>query len=918
MAEVFWLRALPRDPATAQPVEVLLAGGGQDAPYRHPLDNRQYRAGIVARPLFSATLGFSSEGWTGRTAPQTSAVGFAPADEALKDTLAGLVWDSAPITIETGEEGALPAPLLAGTVKDAEFTRDGLTLTVVDLSDGLERAVVSERFAGTGGIEGPVEAKDRAKRRSFGYVFNVEGRLLDVANSIYEFSDPGFAFTSWLAIRDKGRSGPFTVLAWQGSVGATFAALQASAPVRGGAVVAPSIACAKWWTVPSGPLTADVIGSAGTGGSMQAAAIADALAASGSGLAVAGLAAANALRPSITGLHIGTDRETFAQAIDRLLLGVSLLWLPQADGTIAILPWAFDAAAPVLKADFRGRARTYPPHSERRIGFQQNQRQHSDSEIAGILLDELLNDGSPVTSGDLLNSEQRWSEVGNDDGNRPEDGATRTVARGSYVAATTYQTGDVAIWEVASGGNGNSYLRIGPGGTVGISPSNGSKWALFALRGQEGAAGPDGVDGQDGAQGLQGVPGQNGVDGINGDDGIFREFVWRRAATQPATPGGNGVPSGWSDDPPVGTLPLWMSVARQELDGTLISGETWSVPVRHDGPPGDDGQDGAQGQQGLQGVPGQNGVDGINGDDGIFREFVWRRAATQPATPGGNGVPSGWSDDPPVGTLPLWMSVARQELDGTLISGETWSVPVRHDGPPGDDGQDGAQGQQGLQGVPGQNGVDGINGDDGIFREFVWRRAATQPATPGGNGVPSGWSDDPPVGTLPLWMSVARQELDGTLISGETWSVPVRHDGPPGDDGQDGAQGQQGLQGVPGQNGVDGINGDDGIFREFVWRRAATQPATPGGNGVPSGWSDDPPVGTLPLWMSVARQELDGTLISGETWSVPVRHDGPPGDDGQDGANGGQWGRRCKSSRWSRRDQHRADRSTIVCRGIDV
>ncbi|MDO9486875.1 MAG: hypothetical protein Q7J32_00755, partial [Sphingomonadaceae bacterium] len=71
----------------------------------------------------------------------------------------------------------------------------------------------------------------------------------------------------------------------------------------------------------------------------------------------------------------------------------------------------------------------------------------------------------------------------------------------------------------------------------------------------------------------------------------------------------------------------------------------------------------------------------------------------------------------------------------------------------------------------------------------------------------------------------------------------------------------QGPAGTPGVDGTDGINGDDGIFREFVWRRAAAAPATPAGHGIPAGWSDDPPVGSNPLWMSVARQQLDGTLI---------------------------------------------------------
>ena len=336
MSAVVWLRATPRNPATAQPVELLLAGGGQDMPYRHPADGRQYRAGIVRLPLFSAQLGFDGGGWTGSTRPQTSAVSVSTADPALRTQFASLVWDRAPVMIEVGEEGTLPAPVLTGKVQDAEFTRGGMTLTIVDLSQKLENPVAPASFAGSGGIEGPIEAKGRPKRRSWGYVFNVEGRLIDAANSIYEFGDPVFGVTAWSAIRDKGREGPFDVLGWQGSVAATLNMLKGLVPQNGGAWVAPSIACAKWWTQPSGPVTADLIGTAGTGGSMQPAALADAISLAGGGPPVAALADAINLRPAIAGIHIASDRESFAQAIDRLMLGVSLRWLPQANGTIAI------------------------------------------------------------------------------------------------------------------------------------------------------------------------------------------------------------------------------------------------------------------------------------------------------------------------------------------------------------------------------------------------------------------------------------------------------------------------------------------------------------------------------------------------------------------------------------------------------
>lgn len=431
MSPVIWIEASPRNPATALPVAVLLAGGGKDRAYRHPVDGRQFRAGVVRRPLFSARLGFDEKGWTGTTRPQTSTIGFSTADPALRASLAGLVWKDAPVTVSIGAEGAVPITALLGKVQDAEFTRAGLSLTIVDLSERLERPIITAQFAGSGGIEGPVEAKGRVKRRSWGYVFNVEGRLIDAANSVYEFGDPAFPLTSWATLRDKGREGSFTTLAWQGSIAATLAALAASSPARGGGVVAPSIACAKWWTQPAGPLTADFIGTAGTGGSMQAAAIGDAISQVAGGPAFAGLAAANALRPGLSGIHVAGLNESYAQAIDRLLLGVSLLWLPRPDGSVVVREWAFNPAAPVVKGIFKGRSRTFPPHGKRRVGFQRNERIHNDSEIAGILLEELTDGDTPLSPADLLNSAQEWADVQNGAGTRPADNATAGATLGT-------------------------------------------------------------------------------------------------------------------------------------------------------------------------------------------------------------------------------------------------------------------------------------------------------------------------------------------------------------------------------------------------------------------------------------------------------------------------------------------------------
>jgi hypothetical protein len=75
-----------------------------------------------------------------------------------------------------------------------------------------------------------------------------------------------------------------------------------------------------------------------------------------------------------------------------------------------------------------------------------------------------------------------------------------------------------------------------------------------------------------------------------------------------------------------------------------------------------------------------------------------------------------------------------------------------------------------------------------------------------------------------------------------------------------------------GEPGDPGDPGADGTSERLVFRRAATMPDTPTGDGLPSGWADAPPAADgAPLWMSKARQQLDGTTIG--SWSAPVKID---------------------------------------------
>ena len=382
---VVWITATPRVAATGATTTVRLAGGGASTAFYR--GGNHYRAGVVAEPRFKAELGFDENGWTGGTVPTTGALVFKPAQRALLDELGGLLWNDAAVTVETGPEGGPYSTVLTGTIANAAEADHGSVLTLVDLSKAVDRPLITARFAGSGGVEGGTEAAGRVKRRTWGRAYNVEGRVLDKANNVFEFGDLAFPWQAIDIVRDKGRDAApaVTVLAWQGSVAATLTALKAAVCVGGSGVVAPSICCAKWWAQPVGPLTADVRGEIGTGYVETAPEIAARVAAAGAGPAIANVSAMAAVRAAAAGLHVGDDSETTAQALDRLLLGVSLLWLLEPAGTIRLREWTF--AAPVASLTSRDvrRLRSFAPVKTRRLGYQRSYRTHGDAEISAIL-----------------------------------------------------------------------------------------------------------------------------------------------------------------------------------------------------------------------------------------------------------------------------------------------------------------------------------------------------------------------------------------------------------------------------------------------------------------------------------------------------------------------------------------------------
>lgn len=433
MTEICFIVAHPRNPDTGVPTPVRLAGGGSDTSYYR--GDQHYRAGVITMPRFRVAFGFDDNGWTGGTVPQSGELAFAPADDSLLAELAGYYWRDAAIAIDGGDEHGVLARRLTGTVAAASFADGRMILTISDPSKMLDKPLLGTGFAGTGGIEGPEEASGRPKRRSFGLVFNIEGGLIDKVHNIFEFGDPAHPLHRFDAVRDKGRAGAIVELAWQGSVTATFAALQAAAAPEGGGVAAPSIACVKWWTVPAGPLTADIRGETAGGYTEVAATIAARLLTIADGPAIANLVAAAALRPATCGVHIAAPTDTIAQAIDRLLLGMSLYWVLQPDGQVRIGEWAWVAPIETVQASFIGRERQLQPVKSRAVGYRLNHRPHQRSEISAAVI--LANDVTYL-DGESLES-LKPAEPGATDGatigENVKDGAGEVVPREDIITS---------------------------------------------------------------------------------------------------------------------------------------------------------------------------------------------------------------------------------------------------------------------------------------------------------------------------------------------------------------------------------------------------------------------------------------------------------------------------------------------------
>lgn len=122
------------------------------------------------------------------------------------------------------------------------------------------------------------------------------------------------------------------------------------------------------------------------------------------------------------------------------------------------------------------------------------------------------------------------------------------------------------------------------------------------------------------------------------------------------------------------------------------------------------------------------------------------------------------------------------------------------------------------------------SGAAGNYTDFVFKRSATQPATPTGNGTPAGWSDAPPAADgNPLWVSTA-EKAPGSIVVG-AWSAPVQIDG-------DSLQVQYSVDGATSWHGTFATGDKFARYRvggSAAWSAAVKIVGENGANGVSAG-----------------------------------------------------------------------------------
>lgn len=267
MADVpkaFWLKLYPIDPSTGSTVEVLLCSANR-ASATTIESGKEYKPYIETFPKVSIAV-FTGE-FDGTASSDMDGIEVS-ANNSLVATFPGYVWDGAAAKLYKGNATetvfANLTQIFDGVTEFApEISENVCKFAFIDHGYRLERDYLTTKFAGTGGLEGPVDIANTYKPVIIGSPLGVEPYLINSASLVFMYHGRSQECSALAGLYENGLGfgAATTTIAWQGSAAATYTALTATALTLGQWADAPSIGCFRLGGEPkaSGVITCDPV-----------------------------------------------------------------------------------------------------------------------------------------------------------------------------------------------------------------------------------------------------------------------------------------------------------------------------------------------------------------------------------------------------------------------------------------------------------------------------------------------------------------------------------------------------------------------------------------------------------------------------------------------------------------------------------
>jgi hypothetical protein len=245
-AKGFWLKLYPIDPSTGNPVEILFCTvNHRRAVYIE--SGKEYKPYMESYPKFGIKVFDGS--FDGQAEVSLDDIEIKAGNTYVSD-LNKYVWDGVDAFLYRGNADetvfANLTKIFTGVVEKApEINLDKAKFSFSDLSYRLEKDLLTSKYLGTGGIEGPSDLAGVFKPLVYGSPLSVEPVLINSAFLVFQYDGGTQRMSALAGLYENGLSfgAATTTVTWQGSATATYSALTALSLSVGQWADAPSIGC---------------------------------------------------------------------------------------------------------------------------------------------------------------------------------------------------------------------------------------------------------------------------------------------------------------------------------------------------------------------------------------------------------------------------------------------------------------------------------------------------------------------------------------------------------------------------------------------------------------------------------------------------------------------------------------------------